>query len=444
MSTPDLMTPLTGAASGFPEYTPAQQRAFSLAVQRVTTVYESFGFTPLETAAVERIDTLVSKGVEAKEVYGLRRLAEDGADSDSSASKLALRFDLTVPTARYVAVNQGALVFPFRRYQVQPVWRGERAQAGRYRQFYQFDIDTIGDGTLSPVADAEILAAGFKALEALHVGAFTLRVNNRKLLQGLLDWTGFGGARLTPAIKLIDDAEKAGWETTATELVKLHDCGEVEMLLDILKTPQDLGALAKRIQNPLVQEGALELDYVLKLARNMAGIDAQDTRIQADLTIARGLDYYTGTVVETRLHAAPQLGSIMSGGRYDNLTESLSKKKLPGVGISIGLSRLLAYLLTLPEYQLAATPADYFVACTDADRQTETTELATALRAQGYKVEQQLGAQPLGKQLQNAEKRGLVHAVIPGADGLITVKHLPSRTEEKHTMLEWLASLTAR
>jgi histidyl-tRNA synthetase len=421
---PNLISPLTGAASGFPEYTPAQQRAFEAAVAKIKTVYESFGFTPLETSAVERIATLESKGISSKEVYGLRRLAAES--EDGSAKELALRFDLTVPLARYVVANQAQLVFPFRRYQVQPVWRGERAQAGRYRQFYQFDIDTLGDGSLPLAADAEVLAAGFRALEALGAGDFTLRVNNRKLLQGLLAWAGF--ADRDAAIKLIDDAEKAGWEKTeaglndlggkARELCRLLRAGSREALREL-----DLNAEGKA--------GLEELSRVMELATALLGRTRSNAEVKADLTIARGLDYYTGTVVETVLHGAPQLGSVMSGGRYDDLAANLGKKQMPGVGISIGLSRLMAYLLTLPAYHLPATPAALLVACPDEAQLPQLAALAQELRGRGLKVEQQLGGkEPLGKQLQKAQERGLKWAVT-GLDGdQVTLRDLTTRAEQ--------------
>jgi histidyl-tRNA synthetase len=436
-----LISPLTGAASGFPEYTPAQQRAFDLAVNTIKSVYESFGFTPLETAAVEKLSTLESKGISAKEVYGLRRIqAAEGEDGGSSAG-LALRFDLTVPMARYVVENVGQLVFPFRRYQVQPVWRGERAQAGRYRQFYQFDIDTIGDGSLPLAADAEVLAAGFMALEALQVGDFTLRVNNRKLLQGLLEWAGFAGEKLQPAIKLIDDAEKVGWEKTAELLRELNEKGQVSKLVEVLQSagPDELAELELNDEG---QQGLAELTEVMNLATAMLGQTNSNSELKVDLTIARGLDYYTGTVVETKLHNAPELGSIMSGGRYEDLAASLGKKKMPGVGISIGISRLMAYLLSLHHYaKLGATPADVLVAVADENTLPAMAAMAQELRAVGVKVELGFPGKGLGQQLQTAEKRGLKWAVT-GVDGSkVKLREFASRKETVVAIGDILAAL---
>ncbi|HEX2859483.1 MAG TPA: histidine--tRNA ligase [Alphaproteobacteria bacterium] len=419
-----LVSPLTGAASGFPEYTPAQQRAFEAAVAIIKGVYESFGFTPLETSAVEKLDTLESKGISAKEVYGIRRL--NVAEGEDGGKDLALRFDLTVPTARYVVANQGALTFPFRRYQVQPVWRGERAQAGRYRQFYQFDIDTIGDGSLPLVADAEVLAAGFKALEALGVGDFTMRINNRKLLQGLLEWAGLG-AHQQAAIKLIDDAEKVGWDKTADGLRDLNGKAKVSQLVELLQGagPDELGELDLNGDGKL---GLDELTEVMNLATRMVG--KSNAELKVDLTIARGLDYYTGTVVETTLHGAPELGSIMSGGRYEDLAASLGKKKMPGVGISIGLSRLMAYLLSLHHYaKLAAAPADVLVAVADEDALPAMAELAQKLRDVGVKAELAFPAKGLGQQLQAAEKRGLQWAVVGMEGDKLKLRNFASRAD---------------
>ncbi|MCP5405438.1 MAG: histidine--tRNA ligase [Pseudomonadaceae bacterium] len=418
---------LVGAVSGFPEYLPKQQRGFAEAVARVQAVYEAFGFTPLETAAVERAETLLAKGIEAKEVYGLRRMAAEGSEGDKD---IALRFDLTVPLARYVVQNQNELVFPFRRYQVQPVWRGERAQAGRYRQFYQFDIDTIGDGALPLAADAEVLAAGAKALQALEVGDFVLRVNNRKLLAGLLRWAGFAGDDQTMAIKLIDDAEKVGWEKTEAALAALGSKLSGP-LVQVLRAKEPLRVLQEVELDEEGRAGLTELQQVLALAK---GMGTAETNIRADLTIARGLDYYTGTVVETRLAAAPELGSIMSGGRYDNLAANLGKKPMPGVGISIGISRLCSWLLAQEPYaSMAASPAAVLLACQDETLLPHYATVAQQLRAAGVKLEQTFGGK-LATQLKNADKKGLRYALIIGeqeaANGTATLKDFANGTQE--------------
>ncbi len=424
---------LTGPAAGFVEYTPAGQRAFNQAYARLVRVAERFGFTPLETAAVERVATLSSKGVLDKEVYGLRRLkAEDGDDSKD----LGLHFDLTVPMARYVSANQQHLVFPFRRWQSQPVWRGERPQVGRYRQFYQFDLDHVGRDTLPVAADAEVLAAAFMGLRALDVGPFVLRVNDRRLLTGLLDWAGFGTeeAKLA-AMKVIDDLEKVAPEVAHERLVaiareNMAPEAKVGALLDLLRAEDGLAALAQVDLPEVGQVGLASVQQVLGLAKTLAGLAKEDRSIRLDLSIVRGLDYYTGTVVETKLLDAPELGSVCSGGRYENLTASLGGNQLPGVGMSFGLSRLMVHLLGLPEYaNVAATPALVGVTCQNEAALPAYAALAQSLRTAGLNVEQCLGG-ALGTQIKNLAKRGVVWAVMANADelaaGTVQLKHLPS------------------
>lgn len=405
--------------SGFPEYLPAQQRAFDAITTKIRQAYESFGYTSLETAAVERTETLVSKGIDAKEVYGLRRLAA-GDDDTTGAKELALRFDLTVPTARYVAQNYGQLVFPFRRHQIQPVWRGERPQKGRYRQFHQCDIDYIADGAgnLPLAADAEILACAFTALAVLGI-KFTMRVNNRKLLNGLFAQAGIAEENRTAAIKIIDDIEKQPREVTLAKLQALTP--KAKDLLDVLMQK------ATVVVDDHTREGWEELQSVLAMTQAMLSHEMK--QIVPDYTIARGLDYYTGTVVETTLHDAPELGSICSGGRYENLAESLSDRALPGVGISIGLGRLGMWLVEqAPWKDYAATPAHMYVAY-------GLGNVAGKLRVAGLNVEVGLEDKPLGKQLMQAEKRGLTQAVVATAGETLTLRTFNTRTDEQVSII---------
>jgi histidyl-tRNA synthetase len=408
--------------SGFPEYLPAQQLAFNRIVATIAHIYEGFGFAPVETAAVERIDMLVSKGIDSKEVYGLRRL--NTAEGDDGAKDVALRFDLTVPMARYVAQNYANLVFPFRRYQVQPVWRGERPKEGRYRQFHQFDIDTLADGALPLTADAEILAAAHTALTAVLHGAstITMRVNNRRLLKGIIAWAGVPDAQQVPAIKIIDDIEKVSADETRKRLLALGGLETgVDKLLALLKSPTPEAALEAIVPqlNEEGQTGAKELLEVVILARTLVGKAAETSRIMLDFSIARGLDYYTGTVVETRLDAYPSFGSICSGGRYENLTASLSDRNLPGVGISIGISRLSSWLMQQAPYNaMGASSATLFLACQSAELVPQYAALAQTLRAQGVAVDMALLAQNLGTQLKNAAKKGIPYALMANAEDM--------------------------
>jgi len=410
--------------SGFPEYLPAQQLAFNGIAAQIRQIYEGFGYAPLETPAVERIDTLISKGIDSKEVYALRRLNTQG-EGDDGAKNLALRFDLTVPLARYVSQHYANLVFPFRRYQMQPVWRGERAQKGRHRQFYQFDIDYVAENTLPLAADAEILAAAHTALQTLGV-RFVMRVNNRKLLQGLFEEAGFTGAeQAKQALKVWDDFEKLPPAEVETRLRAIAPRANVAGLTRTLAA-NSLAGLATPA-SPLARQGLEELRQVLQATRTLLGHGGELPTLQADFRIARGLDYYTGTVVETTLVEAPEFGSICSGGRYDNLAESLSERKLPGVGISIGISRLFDWLSEQPAYRnLPATPAHAALLGPLA------AQAAGALRTLGLKVEMALeSGKPNSHHFQAAQKRGLAYALVAEEDGTLTLRTLATRQDEK-------------
>ncbi len=414
--------------SGFPEYTPSEQLAFDAITAKIRTVYESFGYVPLETAAVERIETLTSKGIDSKEVYALRRLNAQGDDGDKD---IALRFDLTVPLARYVAQNYGSLTFPYRRYQCQPVWRGERPQFGRYRQFHQFDLDVIADGKLDLAADAEILAAANQALTTIlpQGTAFTMRINNRKLLTGLVEGAGYTGEEVYKAIKVIDDLEKVSPEEAFARLATINSTAAVDTLLTQIRT-KDLTTLTGL--NAQAQEGLQELQTVLA---TVAQLVPNNHTIVADLTIARGLDYYTGTVAETRLHAAPELGSICSGGRYDNLTASLSERNLPGVGISIGISRLAAWLMEQAPYNaMPATTAKVIVTGPNA------ASACQQLRAQGIACELALGDKSAGQHFQNAQKRGIEYGLV-AEETKYSLRIFATRAQDDYTLPELIPHL---
>lgn len=430
------------AISGFPEYLPAQQLAFDAMVAAVAEVYQTYGYVPLETPAVERIDTLTSKGIDSKEVYALRRLNVQGDDDDGSKD-LALRFDLTVPLARYVAQHYANLIFPFRRYQVQPVWRGERPKNGRYRQFYQFDLDYIGEGQLPLAADAEVIAAAHQALNALGVGPFTMRINNRKFLRGLLEIHGYATPQTqAAALKVVDDLEKLEEAQILHNLKEIDGDANPEGLLHLIKAWQNkpFAEIMRQSQefrsNPLFAEGADELAALLKnLEALLEHGDSANGLVIVDVTIARGLDYYTGMVLETRLEGAPELGSICSGGRYENLTASLGDRNLPGVGISIGLSRLAGWLMQQPHYSnIAATTAHICMADTGEDTLPYASRVAALLRAAGIGVEQMFSRQGLGQQMQKAEKRGLEWAISASADDMaarqVQLKNLKTRSQQ--------------
>ncbi|TWP23188.1 histidine--tRNA ligase, partial [TM7 phylum sp. oral taxon 349] len=318
--------------SGFNEYLPAEQIEFNRLLAIIRTTYEHYGFAPLDTPNVELSEVLLAKGggETEKQIYRFERGKND----------LSLRFDLTVPLARYVAQHQGELAFPFRRYQIGRVYRAERAQAGRFREFYQCDIDTIG--SYSSVVDAEFPAIINEIFEQFDFGEFTIRINNRKVLNGFFDELGLGAAA-TDVLRIIDKIEKINRDDLVAEL---HDAGcsgeQVARLLEFITIQGENDEILHKLEtidinNEQFQTGARELRDVLMALRAM---HVPEHRVKLDLTITRGLDYYTGTVYETNLNDHPEVGSVCSGGRYDNLTANYSKRSLPGVGISIGLSRL--------------------------------------------------------------------------------------------------------
>ncbi len=418
--------------SGFPEFLPEEQIVFQRALDLIRRTFEAYGFVPVETPAVERVDVLLTKGGNDREIYGLRRLAAEG--DDAGAKELALHFDLTVPLARYVAQHYGQLTFPFRRYQIQPVWRGERAQAGRYRQFYQCDIDTIGDGELSLLNDAEIPSVIHRLFTEMEIGPFTIRINNRKVLQGLVSSLGIAeGEPTAEVLRIVDRLEKVGPERVRTMLADVGVSGEgAAQLLALteqqLSTDGWLAYLQGQTVNETYARGVEELAAVVASVR---ALGVPDSRFTVDPSIARGLDYYTGTIYETRLDAHPELGSICSGGRYDNLAGHFTNRPLPGVGISIGLTRLIPRLIEAGVLKAeASTTAPVLVTLFDAADPAATLAIAARLRDAGVGVETYLERRKLDKQLKYANKRGFALVVVAGPDeaanGTASVKDLRS------------------
>ncbi len=396
--------------SGFPEFLPNEQIVFQKTIDLIRTVYESFGFVPLETPAIERVAHLQAKGVIDKEVYAIHRL--NAPHNAALKNEFALRFDLTIPLARYVAQHYGRLIFPFRRYQIQPVWRGERPQAGRYRQFYQCDIDIIGSETLSLTHDAEIIAITHQLFTKMDIGPFTIRINNRKMLQGLLNNFGIDSQETThQAMKIIDDLEKMPREKTIEELTKLNITPEnINILLDLFTKNITLEALKNLDISALFKEGVAELSEVIQTVRMQ---NIPETSCKIDLGIARGLDYYTGTVYETTLDDFPELGSICSGGRYENLAGNFINKKLPGVGISIGLSRLLPQLLKNGILKAPShTIAPILMTMQNPKHLDKYLSLASHLREANLDVEMYLQEKKLDKQIKYADKKGFKYVII--------------------------------
>lgn len=434
--------------SGFPEFLPAQQIVFNRMLEIVRTNFERYGFSPIETPSVERKEILTSKGGNEKEIYALSRLAAE--DGENAETDLALHFDLTVPLARYVAQHKDKLVFPFRRYQIQKVWRGERAQAGRSREFYQCDIDVIGRGSVSILNDAEIPSIIYAIFREMGIGPFVIRINNRKILQGYFASLEVPSDRVADVIRIVDKLEKIGSDKVIAELVKTCDLSEATantifaFLGEAIDTDRVLAKLATiQNANDLLQTGVEELRVVIDGIR---AFGVPEDYFKIDLTIARGLEYYTGTVYETQLRSHPEIGSICSGGRYDDLASFFTNEKLPGIGISIGLTRLISVLMDAGVIKAdSATIAQVLVTTMDESRKTDYLRIGALLRSAGIATEVYLEKGRLGEQLKYASKKGFRYAIIIGADEfdrqMVKVKNLVSGEEREIPLSELPAYL---
>lgn len=428
------------------EFLPAEQLQFNALVEQIRRSFELFGFLPIETPSAERKEVLTSKGGMEKEIYAITRLAGDPHDTESSRG--ALHFDLTVPLARYVAMREHQLAFPFRRYQIQRVWRGENPQAnkGRFREFYQCDIDIIGKGELGYLAEAEIPSVIYRVFSEMQIGAFRIGLNNRKLLKGLLQHFNVPEEAAPEVFRILDKADKEDHGKIRDEL---HAQGLSESLsLQILrlitgKAPTDptLDALKEyESKNDLIAQGLAELRSVVAAIRQF---EVPDDAFGVDLGVIRGLDYYTGTIYETTLVDHPELGSICSGGRYDDLAGYFTSTRLPGVGISIGLSRLFARMKDASLLKpLARTPAEVLVTTIDPKYLERYIALANALRRAGVNTELYLESAGLRKQLEYANKKGFRLALIAGENELgrdaVQVKNLRTQTPVEVTLANFV------
>jgi histidyl-tRNA synthetase len=435
--------------SGFPELLPEQQRVFNRCIDIIRRNFELSGFTPIETPAVERKEVLTSKGADEKEIYALARLF--AGEGESPDTEFALHFDLTVPLARYVALHKEKLVFPFRRYQIQKVWRGERPQKGRYRELYQCDIDAIGRGSLGLLNDAEMPAVIHRIFTEMGIGAFVIRINNRRLLQGFYRWLGVSADHIAETLRTVDKLEKIGREKVIAELVTKVQLAEAVavQILDFVADDRPVDALLAHLaaqpamSDELFAQGVSELRAV---ADGVRSLGVPESGFVIDLRIARGLGYYTGTVYETKLLAHPELGSICSGGRYDDLASYFTNEKLPGVGISIGLSRLAIALIeagVLPTD--AQTPSRVLVTVLDPARMSDYLRIAGELRAAGIACEVYLEKGRVGDQLKYADRKRIPFAVIAGetefAAGRLKLKNMRTG-EETAAALGEIVSLT--
>ena len=402
--------------SGFPEFLPAERIVEQHFLDVIRETFELHGFTSLETRAVEPVDRLVGKGGDAdKEIYAVSRLADqyDGAATRAEPG-LGLHFDLTVPFARFVLENAGKLTFPYRRYQIQKVWRGERPQEGRYREFTQADIDVVDVGELSAHFEAEMPLVIAEVFSKLPVGRMTIQVNNRKIPEGF--YNGIGIEDVAGTLRIVDKLDKIGpakVKTLLTEAGCTDEQADQCLSLAAIRS-EDLSFVdqvrALGVEHPTLDEGLDALSTVIR-----SGLDNAPGAMVADLKIARGLDYYTGTVYETQLEGYESWGSFCSGGRYDALASD-GKTTYPGVGISIGVSRLLGLLIGHNLVTASrATPAAVLVAVVDEESRAGSTAVATALRARGIACEVAPSAAKFGKQIRYADRRGIPFVWFPGA-----------------------------
>ena len=419
---------------GFMELLPEDQIAFNKMYDTIRKVYEQYGFLPLDTPTIELSEVLLAKagGETEKQIYRFEK-----GDND-----LSLRFDLTVPLARYVAQHYPDLPFPFKRYQMSKVFRGERPQKGRFREFYQCDIDVIGSDTLDLVYDAEMPAIIYRLFKELDFGSFTIRMNNRKVLNGFFTELGYAD-KIGDILRTIDKLEKIGRDAVISELteygVQAADTERILSFLAITGTNDEIlaGLSAAGVSNETYLEGVSELKTVVDYLRKF-GVEESAFRI--DLTIARGLDYYTGTVYETMLNDYPSMGSVCSGGRYDNLTGYYTDQKLPGIGISIGLTRLFYQLRENGLIKKAGSIAKCIVIPMGEDDMGTAVSVAAGLRGQGIPTDVYYQQKGMKQKMKYAARLGIPFAAIIGESerlaGTVMLKNMETGEQEAVAVAE--------
>ena len=408
--------------SGFRDFLPAAMIPRERLMETAREVYRSYGFAPIDTPTLEHADILCGKGSEETDRQMYR--FEDNGGRD-----VGMRFDLTVPLARFVAQHANDLGMPFKRYHIATVWRGERPQAGRYREFAQCDFDTIG--TTSVASDIETGMVIFDLMRAIGFDNFSIRINNRKVLNGLLEKSGLAEHSVS-VLRALDKLPKIGREKVHAEMSNVTDAAneQIDQILQLAEISGDRDSVLSQLDtvcsgSELAEEGLQQLRDV-SAAADAVGIENRN--LQIDVSIARGLDYYTGTIYETFLDDLPSIGSVCSGGRYDNLAQLYTKQLLPGIGASLGLDRLLAAMQTLEMIPTTKTPADVMVVQFDSDYLNQYISIARSLRAAGLKVEVFPDAKKLNQQFKYADRRGFRAVIIAGADefesGQVQVKWL--------------------
>lgn len=410
---------------GFMELKPSEQLEFNRIVDVIRTTYEDFGFQPIDTPIIEKTEVLLAKenGETSKQVY---KIEDKGG---------VMRFDLTVPLARYVAMNVNELTFPFKRYQIGKVYRAERNQAGRFREFYQADIDIIGDGSLGIVNDAEIPAIIYSLFTKLGIGAFVIRINNRKILRGFFDSIGVEDS--AEVLRTLDKFDKIGLEAVKEELRQTLNDATIEKILAFINIKgtkaEIIAQLGKLEENELLKQGIEEISLVSKY---LGLFNIPEAAVEIDLKIARGLDYYTGTVYETFLLDYENLGSICSGGRYEDLASLYCKKNLPGVGISIGVTRLFYLLREAGILNFGRSClTEVLIVPMDTQLLDASLALAGTLRSAGIRVEVYSEECKFKKKLDYGNKLGIPYAVIVGEDevatGIYPLKNMTTGEQEK-------------
>lgn len=415
---------------GMMELLPQDQIQFNKIMDTIKEVYESFGFFPLDTPVIEYSNVLLAKagGETEKQIYRFTK-----GDND-----LSLRFDLTVPLARYVAQRYNELIFPFKRYQIGKVYRGERPQKGRYREFYQCDIDVIGNETLSMVYDAEIPAVIYNVFKKLDFGKFTIRINNRKILNGFFDSLKLND-NSTDILRIIDKIEKIGSDNVIKELEELHiDSEKITQIMNFIKikgSNEEIITSLKEmnLQNELFSTGINELEQTINYIKDF---NIPQEYYQIDLTIARGLDYYTGTVYETILDEHPSLGSICSGGKYENLTGYYTDQNLPGIGISIGLTRLYS---KLKEANLIPNINNNLIEClvVPMDKQClkYAIKVATTLRENKIVTDVYYQEKNMKQKMKFADRQNIPFVIIIGEEEMnnqiLTIKNMRESTQQQ-------------
>ena len=419
-----LITPRT--LKGFRDYLPEAMIPRERLIETARRVYRSYGFSPIDTPALEYLEILTGKGSEEtdRQMYSF---------TDHGDRQVGMRFDLTVPLARFAAEHIGELGTPFKRYHIAAVWRGENTQRGRYREFMQCDFDTIG--TSSMAADIETALVIHDLMAALGFERFTIRANNRRVLSGLLEKLDLA-EKSTEVLRALDKLAKIGREKVAEEMCQAAGATP-EQANDVLRLAEIAGDNQQILRSlePIVagsEKGEQGLAQLVEMCAAVEAVGIGNDRFQLDVSIARGLDYYTGTIFETFLGDLPGIGSVCSGGRYDNLAELFTKQELPGIGASLGLDRLLAAMEELGMIEAVRTPAEVFIPFFDAGRLHDYLRLSRQLRAAGIGCEVYPEAKKINAQLKYADKRGFRIALVAGAnefaDNRLQVKNLAQRT----------------